>query len=146
MNLRLSVIVLSASLFMAIWDADQRAIQQNVLASRNAAGKHLVAAVSTASGAQTAVPVAAPIVPSSLQADGVVLPPVDEAIPLPANLAAGTWTGVSDDGRRTVITVHESPVVAEHHFCIIHSDSGRRWCFVRSTSERAAAGDAAVRQ
>lgn len=146
MNLRLSVIVLSASLFMAIWDADQRAIQQNVLASRNAAGKPLAAAVSHASVGQTAGPVAAPIVPTSIPADGLLLPPVEESIPLPANLAAGTWTGLSDDGRRTVITVHETPVAAENHFCIIHSASGRRWCFVRSTEVRAAAGNAAERQ
>ncbi|MFM8475773.1 MAG: hypothetical protein ACKOEO_08240 [Planctomycetaceae bacterium] len=146
MNLRLSVIVLSASLFMAIWDADQRAIQQNVLASRNAAGKPLAAAVSTAKVAQTAGPVAAPIVRTSIPAEGLALPPVEESIPLPANLAAGTWTGLSDDGRRTVITVHETPAAAENHFCIIHSVSGRRWCFVRSTEERAAAGSAAERQ
>jgi hypothetical protein len=63
---------------------------------------------------------------------------VDEAIPLPANLAAGTWTGLSDDGRRTVITVHESPISPEKHFCIIHSATGRRWCFVRSADQRTA--------
>lgn len=146
MNLRLSVIVLSASLFMAIWDADQRAIQQNVLASRNAAGKPLAAAVSSASVAQTAGPVAAPIVPTSIPAEGLTLPPVEESIPLPANLAAGTWTGLSDDGRRTVITVHETPAAAEQHFCIIHSASGSRWCFVRGTGARATAVDATVRQ
>ena len=146
MNLRLSVIVLSASLFMAIWDADQRAIQQNVLASRNAAGKPLAAAVSAAKVAQTAGPVKAPIVPASIPSEGLALPPVEESIPLPANLAAGTWTGLSEDGRRTVITVHETPAAAENHFCIIHSASGRRWCFVRSTNERAAAGNAAERQ
>lgn len=146
MNLRLSVIVLSASLFMAIWDADQRAIQQNVLASRNAAGKPLAAVVSTAHVAQTSGPVAAPFVPTSIPTDGIPLPPVEESIPLPANLAAGTWTGLSDDGRRTVITVHETPAAAEQHFCIINSPSGRRWCFVRSTEDRAAAGNAAARQ
>lgn len=145
MNLRLSVVILAATLFMAIWDADQRAIQQHVLASRSAAGKPL-AAVSNANTAQQSQPISVPIVPASIPAEGTPLPPVEEAIPLPANLAAGTWTALSDDGRRTLITVHETPAAAEHHFCITHSPSGHRWCFVRSTEPRTATGSDPVRQ
>ncbi|MFM7059233.1 MAG: hypothetical protein ACKO2P_20155 [Planctomycetota bacterium] len=145
MNLRLSVIILAASLFMAIWDADQRAIQQHVLASRNATGKPLAAAVSSAAVTQSPLLRKAPVVPASIPSEGVPLPPVDEAIPLPANLAAGTWTGVSDDGRRTRITVHESPAAAEEHFCIINSPAGRRWCFVRITAQQTATADAPER-
>jgi hypothetical protein len=146
MNLRLSVIILAASLFMAIWDADQRAIQRHVLASRSTTSKPLAATVSPAAVARTPRPLKTPVVPASIPSQGMPLPPVEEPIPLPANLAAGLWTGVSDDGRRTLITVHESPAAAEEHFCIVQSPAGQRWCFVRSAAERTTAGDAPVRQ
>jgi len=140
MNLRLSIIILAAGLFMAIWDADQRAIQTRVLASRNARGNTAFAAVNSAANSGQAQSVPGSVIPASAPSEGTLLPPVEEAIPLPATLGAGTWTGLSDDGRRTVITVHESPVSAEKHFCIIHSATGRRWCFVRSADERTAVG------
>lgn len=138
MNLRLSIIILVAGLFMAIWDADQRAIQTHALAVRNARSKTPLAAVNSATNSVKTQSAQATVIPASIPAEGTLLPPVDEAIPLPANLAAGTWTGLSDDGRRTVITVHESPISPEKHFCIIHSASGRRWCFVRSADQRTA--------
>jgi hypothetical protein len=138
MNLRLSIIILAAGLFMAIWDADQRAIHNRVLASRNTSGKTSAAAVSSVVLSSKSQAVTAPVIPASVPAEGILLPPVEEAIPLPANLATGTWTGLSDDGRRSVITVHEAPAEAEKHFCIVHSATGRRWCFVRSADERTA--------
>ncbi|MGV2335586.1 MAG UNVERIFIED_CONTAM: hypothetical protein LVR18_16235 [Planctomycetaceae bacterium] len=48
MNLRLSIIILVAGLFMAIWDADQRAIQTHALAVRNARSKTPLATVNSA--------------------------------------------------------------------------------------------------
>ena len=138
MNLRLSIIILVAGLFMAIWDADQRAIQTHALAVRNARNRTPLAAVNSAAHSVKTHSAEATVIPASIPAEGTLLPPVEEAIPLPTNLAAGTWTGLSDDGRRTVITVHESPTSAEKHFCIVNSATGRRWCFVRSADERTA--------
>jgi hypothetical protein len=136
MNLRISVIVLAASLFMAIWNADQRAIQKQVVAARNR--NH---SLKVASAADVLTETARPLITAQPAApapeEQTPLPAAGTVIPLPANLAAGTWTAVSDNGQRTVITVHQAPAAGqtEEHFCIVNGEQGRRWCFVRSTAE-----------
>ncbi len=75
-----------------------------------------------------------------------VLPVEGPTIPLPANLANGTWQVVDAAGRSFKITIDRTPlknadakeadetVVAEleEHFCIRTSTTGERWCFIRS--------------
>lgn len=80
-----------------------------------------------------------------------VLPVEGPTIPLPANLANGTWQVVDAAGRSFKITIDRTPlknadvkdgdakeadetVVAEleEHFCIRTSTDGERWCFIRS--------------
>lgn len=146
MNLRLSIVILAASLFMAIWNADQRAIQKHAVAARGRQSAAAVAAANPGVSSAILTPVLLPnAVPPSVNAtshpatpEGTPLPPVDSVIPLPTGLAAGTWTAVSEDGSRTVITVHQTPATgnAEQHFCIVTGEHGRRWCFVRTSTER----------
>lgn len=74
-----------------------------------------------------------------------IIPMEGPSIPLPANLANGTWQVVDADGNSFKITIdrssprESSKKVAEHaeeafeqNFCIRTSTSGERWCFVRS--------------
>ncbi|MEY3457099.1 MAG: hypothetical protein RL215_256 [Planctomycetota bacterium] len=134
MNLRISVIILAASLFMAIWNADQRAIQKQVVAARNRSHSLKVASTSGVL-TETARPLITARSTTPVPEEQAPLPASSAVIPLPANLAAGTWTAVSDNGQRTVITVHQAPAAgqSEEHFCIVNGEAGRRWCFVRSS-------------
>jgi hypothetical protein len=148
MNLRLSIVILAAGLFMAIWNADQRAIQKQAVAARARYGTPAIAAGKPGTNSSILTPALLPGTSATSAAttvvasatEGTPLPPVETVIPLPTNLAAGTWTAVSEDGNRTVITVHQTPAAAntEHHFCIVTSDHGRRWCFVRTPADRVA--------
>jgi hypothetical protein len=69
-------------------------------------------------------------------------------IPMPENLAAGTWRATSQLGQSVVIIVERSATVdadstatheaLERSFCIAATPGGLRWCFVRvdiATSE-----------
>jgi len=143
MNVRVSVIILAAAIFMAVWDADQKAIEKDrVQIARQRTSQQALIVEKTASASETshsdsvaassresthAVTVAAAETPVAAVNSG------SDCIPLPSRLAAGTWQVTNDQGQESRITIHSSPVstVTEQSFCIITSESGHRWCFVR---------------
>lgn len=73
-----------------------------------------------------------------------IIPMEGPSIPLPANLANGTWQVVDADGNSFKITIDrssprgsskkvaEDAEAFEENFCIRTTASGERWCFVRS--------------
>jgi hypothetical protein len=73
-----------------------------------------------------------------------IIPMEGPSIPLPANLANGTWQVVDADGKSFKITIDrssprgsskkvtEEAEAFEENFCIRTTALGERWCFVRS--------------
>ncbi|MFM7164047.1 MAG: hypothetical protein ACKO3T_02290 [Planctomycetaceae bacterium] len=139
MNVRVSAIILVAAIFMAVWDADQQGIAKDRqrIARARAAASALVAT------AATPLPVVATAVRQHADNQQTASPSTDsspdQCVPLPSRLAAGTWQVVDETGRQTRITIHAEPQLsAEHSFCIVSGEHGRRWCFVRVNDEKTA--------
>ncbi|MEN9557412.1 MAG: hypothetical protein RLZZ232_3698 [Planctomycetota bacterium] len=142
MNVRVSLIILAAAIFMAVWDADQKAMHRDsvALAKARATQQALVGATTAVSGEQAStkpeVPATAiPVVQTATSGTDVAA----DCIPVPARLAAGTWEVTSESGRQSRITIHTSQFEqSEQNFCIITTEQGHRWCFVRVANLRAA--------
>ena len=117
MNVRVSLIILAAAIFMAVWDADQKAMHRDSVALAKARATQQAPVGATTSGTDVAA----------------------DCMPVPARLAAGTWEVTSESGRQSRITIHTSQSEqSEQSFCIITTDQGHRWCFVRVADLRAA--------
>ncbi|MEI7700909.1 MAG: hypothetical protein WCK86_14015 [Planctomycetia bacterium] len=143
MNVRVSVIILAAAIFMAVWDADQKAMEKDrVQIARQRASQQALIVEKTSSASETshsdsvaassresthAFTAAAAKTPVAAAYSGF------DCIPLPARLAAGTWQVTNDQGQESRITIHSTPAAneTEQSFCIITTENGRRWCFVK---------------
>lgn len=143
MNVRVSVIILAAAIFMAVWDADQKAMEKDrVQIARQRASQQALIVEKTSSASETShsdsvaassresthsVTAAAAKTPVAAANSGF------DCIPLPARLAAGTWQVTNDQGQESRITIHSTPAAneTEQSFCIITTENGRRWCFVK---------------
>jgi len=138
MNVRVSAILLTAAIFMAVWDADQKGItkdRQRIARARAAAAE--VASVAPQKSVGQAVPVVVSTAAAEVRGTDVRLSADERLIPLPSRLAAGVWLVVDETGVQRRITVHTGPETgAEHNFCIVTGEQGQRWCFVREVSER----------
>ena len=159
MNVRVSVIILAAAIFMAVWDADQKAMEKDrgQIARQRASQQALLAQKATVTPAASAADsvVKADANATSATAANVATPVVavssgTDCIPLPARLAAGTWQVTNDQGQESRITIHSTPATGEieQSFCIITTENGRRWCFVKtpeSIQAAAATTDTSVR-
>jgi hypothetical protein len=134
MNVRVSVIILAAAIFMAVWDADQKAMEKDrgQIARQRASQKALIAQTTIATPASSP---SDSVAASSQESKNLVTAANSDTdcIPLPSRLAAGTWQVTNDQGQESRITIHSTPdsIAAEQSFCIITSEAGRRWCFVR---------------
>ncbi len=138
MNVRVSVIILAAAIFMAVWDADQKAMENDrvQIARQRASQQALITEKTTlGSGKTPSDSAAAPISDATPTAAAAVSAAGSgsDCIPLPARLAAGTWQVTNDQGQESRITIHSAPAASEteQSFCIITTENGRRWCFVK---------------
>lgn len=136
MNVRVSVIILAAAIFMAVWDADQKAMEKDrVQIARQRASQHALIADKSApeSDKSPSDSAAAPISDATPTAAASAVGSGSDCIPLPARLAAGTWQVTNDQGKESRITIHSTPAAneTEQSFCIITTENGRRWCFVK---------------
>jgi hypothetical protein len=137
MNARVFLVVLLTAVFMAVWDADQKAMNAALSKKQQSSVRpNQVVVIKQRSELRTIQPQSPQLPEAEVQADTI-----DTFIPLPRRLANGMWKAIAESGDTYCITIDRSgtgssPVIAdespEDSFAIFTSASGDRWCFVRS--------------
>jgi hypothetical protein len=138
MNARVFLVVLLTAIFMAVWDADQKAMEAALARKQHSRDLAVQVAVTRNQPRRDN----AGIRPERIPAAEVKADPISPVIPLPRNLADGTWQAISESGAVYSITIDRAAapgpaadiadVSFEESFAIFTPANGDRWCFVRS--------------
>jgi hypothetical protein len=139
MNARVFLVVLLTATFMAVWDADQKAMNAALARKQQSSDRLNHVAVTRNQPRLDKVK----NLPDRRFAVGAKGHDTSDCfIPVPRNLATGTWNAIAESGEIYTITIGRtsaagfSSVAAdeslEECFTLSNSACGDRWCFVRS--------------
>ncbi len=136
MNARVFLLILVTGLFMAAWNGDETAMQAAIARRSERQAQAIAAAAMEEDNVHVAdhAPVKQPLQTVSVtmneaQADVTTT----SAVPLPREIAAGTYQAVDQTGTSIRVDVDKSSDAPARDFYMVDAEDGNRWYLIRVT-------------